>query len=77
MLFNDTVDSLNLPPLSDVPFSLIVRKDVVNAAVVAFLPPEELMVLLDYVVSLSLRQRMKPPLLPHGNFLTQSMHKGP
>lgn len=58
MLFNDTVDSLNLPPLSDVPFSLIVRKDVVNAAVVAFLPPEELMVLLDYVLP-ELAHRLK------------------
>ncbi|MBV95288.1 BPI fold-containing family B member 1, partial [Eschrichtius robustus] len=49
-LFNDSVDSLNLPSLHYTPFSLTMRKDVVNAAVAALLPPEELMVLLDYVL---------------------------
>uniref|UniRef100_A0A8C3W5P5 BPI fold containing family B member 1 n=1 Tax=Catagonus wagneri TaxID=51154 RepID=A0A8C3W5P5_9CETA len=58
MLFNDTVDSLNLPVPSNVPFSLVVRKDVVNAVVAALLPPEELMVLLDYVLP-ELARRLK------------------
>ncbi|XP_059934426.1 BPI fold-containing family B member 1 [Mesoplodon densirostris] len=49
-LFNDSVDSLNLPSLYYNPFSLTMRKDVVNAAVAALLPPEELVVLLDYVL---------------------------
>ncbi|XP_054939531.1 BPI fold-containing family B member 1 isoform X3 [Physeter macrocephalus] len=49
-LFNDSVDSLNLPSLYHTPFSLTMRKDVVNAVVAALLPPEELMVLLDYVL---------------------------
>ncbi|TEA32799.1 hypothetical protein DBR06_SOUSAS4210121, partial [Sousa chinensis] len=49
-LFNDSVDSLNLPSLYHSPFSLTMRKDIVNAAVAALLPPEELMVLLDYVL---------------------------
>ena len=74
-LFNDSVDSLNLPSLHYTPFSLTMRKDVVNAAVAALLPPEELMVLLDYVVSLSMGQSVKPPLPHHGDFLNQRGHK--
>uniref|UniRef100_A0A8C4LSD7 Uncharacterized protein n=1 Tax=Equus asinus asinus TaxID=83772 RepID=A0A8C4LSD7_EQUAS len=42
-----------MPTLEGEPFSLTIRQDVVNAAVATLVPPEELMVLLDYVVSLS------------------------
>ncbi|XP_032460085.1 BPI fold-containing family B member 1 [Phocoena sinus] len=49
-LFNDSVDSLNLPSLYHSPFSLTMRKDMVNAAVAALLPPEEIIVLLHYVL---------------------------
>ncbi|KAL2763825.1 BPI fold-containing family B member 1 precursor, partial [Daubentonia madagascariensis] len=48
--FNNSAASLTMPNLDSTPFSLIVRQDVVNAAVAALLPPEELMVLLDYVL---------------------------
>lgn len=41
-----------LPALGGAPFRLVLRQDVVNAVVAALLPPEELTVLLDYVVSL-------------------------
>lgn len=63
--------SLTIPALDSAPFSLTVRQDVVDAVLADFLPPEEIMVLLDYVVSLDMGQRMKPPLLHHGNFLNQ------
>lgn len=51
--FNESAVSLTMPTLEGEPFSLTIRQDVVNAAVAALVPPEELMVLLDYVVSLS------------------------
>ena len=60
-----------MPALDSAPFTLTKRQDVVNAALAALIPPEEIMVLLDYVVSLSMRRRIKPPLLHHGNFLNQ------
>ncbi|XP_071067936.1 BPI fold-containing family B member 1 [Dasypus novemcinctus] len=48
--FNDSAASLTVPALGNTPFSLVVKQDVVNAAVAALLPPEELAVLLDYVL---------------------------
>ncbi|XP_012521234.1 PREDICTED: BPI fold-containing family B member 1 [Propithecus coquereli] len=48
--FNNSVASLTMPTAHSAPFSLVVRQDVVNAAVAALLPAEELMVLLDYVL---------------------------
>lgn len=66
--FNKSAVSLTVPYLDSTPFSLTVRQDVVNAAVATLLPPEELVVLLDYVVSLGMRGL---PLLHHGNVLNQ------
>nr|XP_023482132.1 BPI fold-containing family B member 1 isoform X3 [Equus caballus] len=48
--FNESAVSLTMPTLEGEPFSLTIRQDVVNAAVAALVPPEELMVLLDYVL---------------------------
>ena len=53
--FNKSAISLTVPYLDSTPFSLTVRQDVANAAVAVLLPPEELVVLLDYVVSLGVR----------------------
>lgn len=75
--FSESAASLTIPALDSAPLSLTVRQDVVNAAVAALLPPEELMVLLDYVVSLDTGQRRKPPPLHHGNFLNQRGYKDP
>lgn len=75
--FSESVPSLTVPDLDGAPFSLTVRQDVLNAAIAALLPPEEFMVMLDYVVSLEMRQKMKPTLLHHGNFLTQRGCKDP
>ncbi|XP_039104607.1 BPI fold-containing family B member 1 [Hyaena hyaena] len=54
--FRESAVSLTVPPLDNSPFSLTVRQDVVNAAVAALLPPEELIVLLDYVLPELARQ---------------------
>ncbi|XP_046507785.1 BPI fold-containing family B member 1-like isoform X5 [Equus quagga] len=48
--FNESAVSLTMPTLEGEPFSLTIRQDVVNAAVATLVPPEELMVLLDYVL---------------------------
>ncbi|XP_003788285.1 BPI fold-containing family B member 1 [Otolemur garnettii] len=48
--FNNSVASLTIPTLGSTPFSLIVRQDVVNAVVAALVPPEEIIILLDYVL---------------------------
>ncbi|KAM5218369.1 BPI fold-containing family B member 1 isoform 2-T2 [Hipposideros larvatus] len=56
--FNKSAVSLTTPTLDSAPFSLTVRQDVVNAAIAALLPPEELMVLLDYVLP-ELARRLK------------------
>ncbi|XP_029773925.1 BPI fold-containing family B member 1 isoform X1 [Suricata suricatta] len=48
--FKESTASLTVPVLNNSPFSLTVRQDVVNAAIAALLPPEELVVLLDYVL---------------------------
>ncbi|XP_004393248.1 PREDICTED: BPI fold-containing family B member 1 [Odobenus rosmarus divergens] len=56
--FNKSAISLTVPYLDSTPFSLTVRQDVVNAAVTALLPPEELVVLLDYVLP-ELAHRLK------------------
>ncbi|CAK6447590.1 unnamed protein product [Pipistrellus nathusii] len=48
--FNEPGASLTIPALDGAPFSFTVRQDVVDAAVASLLPPEELMVLLDYVL---------------------------
>ncbi|XP_008147990.2 BPI fold-containing family B member 1 [Eptesicus fuscus] len=48
--FNESVASLTIPALDSAPFSLTVRHDVVDAVLADFLPPEEIMVLLDYVL---------------------------
>lgn len=53
--FEESAVSLTVPVLDNTPFSLTVRQDVVNAAIAALLPPQELVVLLDYVVSLRTR----------------------
>ncbi|KAM9590336.1 BPI fold-containing family B member 1 [Trichechus inunguis] len=55
-MFNDSLASLTLPTLNSAPFSLIVRQDVVNSAVVALLSPEKLAVLLDHVFPKLARQ---------------------
>lgn len=75
--FNKSAVSLTTPSLGSAPFSLTVRQDVVNAAIAALLPPEELMVLLDYVVRLDMGQRMEPPLPYRENFLNQRGCKDP
>lgn len=75
--FNKSAVSLTIPTLDGAPFSLTVRQDVVNAVIVALLPPEEFMVLLDYVVSLGMGERMEAPLLHHKNFLKQRGCKDP
>lgn len=49
-----------MPTVVSAPFSLAFRQDVVNAAVGVLLPPGELMVLLNYVVSLSMGQDGAP-----------------
>jgi hypothetical protein len=51
--FNDSVVAPALPTLNSTLFSLAIRQDVVSAVVAAILPPEELLVLLDFVVSLT------------------------
>lgn len=51
--FNESMSSLTMPTLNGTPFCFAVRQDVVNAVIAAMLPPEELMVLLDYVVRIS------------------------
>uniref|UniRef100_A0A8C7BF30 BPI fold containing family B member 1 n=1 Tax=Neovison vison TaxID=452646 RepID=A0A8C7BF30_NEOVI len=56
--FNKSAVSLTVPYLDSTPFSLTVRQDVVNAAVATLLPPEELVVLLDYVLP-ELARRLK------------------
>ncbi|XP_022349824.1 BPI fold-containing family B member 1 [Enhydra lutris kenyoni] len=56
--FNKSAVSLMVPYLDSTPFSLTMRQDVVNAAVAALLPPEELVVLLDYVLP-ELARRLK------------------
>ncbi|KAF3824804.1 hypothetical protein GH733_010138, partial [Mirounga leonina] len=56
--FNKSAISLTVPYLDSTPFSLTVRQDVVNAAVTALLPPEEIVVLLDYVLP-ELAHRLK------------------
>lgn len=56
--FNEPGASLTIPALDGAPFSFTVRQDVVDAAVASLLPPEELMVLLDYVVGPDMGQRM-------------------
>ncbi|XP_027478027.1 BPI fold-containing family B member 1 isoform X2 [Zalophus californianus] len=56
--FNKSAISLTVPYLDSTPFSLTVRQDVVNAAITALLPPEELVVLLDYVLP-ELAHRLK------------------
>ncbi|XP_024415660.2 BPI fold-containing family B member 1 [Desmodus rotundus] len=48
--FNESAVSLTMPALDSAPFTLTVRQDVVNAALAALIPPEEIMVLLDYVL---------------------------
>ncbi|XP_012610524.2 BPI fold-containing family B member 1 [Microcebus murinus] len=48
--FNNSAASLTMPSPNSAPFSLVVRQDVVNAAVAALLPTEELVILLDYVL---------------------------
>ncbi|XP_054429410.1 BPI fold-containing family B member 1 [Pteronotus mesoamericanus] len=48
--FNESAVSLTMPALDIAPFSLTIRQDVVNAAMAALIPPEEIMVLLDYVL---------------------------
>ncbi|KAM5305895.1 BPI fold-containing family B member 1-like isoform 1-T2 [Glossophaga mutica] len=48
--FNESAVSLTMPALDSAPFILTMRQDVVNAAMVALIPPEEFMVLLDYVL---------------------------
>ncbi|XP_006881758.1 PREDICTED: BPI fold-containing family B member 1 [Elephantulus edwardii] len=48
--FNTSSTSITVPTLNNDYFSFVVRLDVVNAAVAALLPPEELAVLLDYVL---------------------------
>lgn len=55
--FNESAVSLTVPYLDTTPFSLTVRQDVVNAVVASLLPPDELVVLVDYVVSLGTRGR--------------------
>lgn len=76
-LFNVAGDSLNLPTLNQTPFRLTVRKDVVVAIIAALIHSGKLTVLLDYVVSLSMEQSLKPALLHHGDFLNQRGHKDP
>ncbi|XP_075383904.1 BPI fold-containing family B member 1 [Tenrec ecaudatus] len=54
--FNSSAASLTVPSLDSAPFSLAVRQDVVSSAVAALVPPEELAVLLDYVLPELARQ---------------------
>ncbi|XP_037667617.1 BPI fold-containing family B member 1 isoform X2 [Choloepus didactylus] len=56
--FSNSAASLMVPALDGTPFSLVVRQDVVNAAVGTLLPPEELVVLL-YSVLPELAQQLK------------------
>ncbi|XP_007932754.1 BPI fold-containing family B member 1 [Orycteropus afer afer] len=56
--FNDSIASQTVPTLDSAPFSFIVRHDVVDSAVGVLLPPEELAVLLDYVLP-ELARRLK------------------
>ncbi|XP_040837182.1 BPI fold-containing family B member 1 [Ochotona curzoniae] len=48
--FNQTTAFLTAPTLDSAPVKFTVRHDLVNAVVAALLPPEEFVVLLDYVV---------------------------
>ncbi|XP_036899769.1 BPI fold-containing family B member 1 [Sturnira hondurensis] len=48
--FNESAVSLTMPALDSSPFTLTMRRDVVNGAIAALIPPEEAMVLLDYVL---------------------------
>lgn len=75
--FNKAAVSLTIPTLNGAPFSLTVRQDVINVAMAALLPPEELMVLLDYVVSLGRGQRGESSLLNHENVLNPRGCKAP
>lgn len=75
--FNKSAVSLTMPALDSIPFALTMRQDVVKAMMAALIPPEEIMVLLRSVVSLSMGWRMKPPLLHHGNSLNQRGCKDP
>ncbi|KAG8524104.1 BPI fold-containing family B member 1 [Galemys pyrenaicus] len=59
--FNESSLSLTMPAVDNTPFSLTVRQDVVNAVIAAMLPPEELMVLFDYVLP-ELARRLKSDL---------------
>ncbi|XP_049725726.1 BPI fold-containing family B member 1 isoform X2 [Elephas maximus indicus] len=61
--FNDSLVSLTVPTLDSAPFSLIVRQDVVNSVVAALLSPEELAVLLDYVLP-KLAHQLKSSIKP-------------
>ncbi|XP_035561597.1 BPI fold-containing family B member 1 isoform X1 [Canis lupus dingo] len=56
--FNESAVSLTVPYLDTTPFSLTVRQDVVNAVVASLLPPDELVVLVDYVLP-ELARRLK------------------
>uniref|UniRef100_A0A8C0QDJ2 Lipid-binding serum glycoprotein N-terminal domain-containing protein n=1 Tax=Canis lupus familiaris TaxID=9615 RepID=A0A8C0QDJ2_CANLF len=57
-VFNESAVSLTVPYLDTTPFSLTVRQDVVNAVVASLLPPDELVVLVDYVLP-ELARRLK------------------
>ncbi|XP_053430579.1 BPI fold-containing family B member 1 [Nycticebus coucang] len=48
--FNNSMASLTMPTLDNTQFSLIIRQDVVNAVVAALIPPQEIIILLDYVL---------------------------
>lgn len=48
--FNSSVASLSESTPDGAPFSLVLRQDLVNAVVSALIPPEELLVLLDFVL---------------------------
>ncbi|KAF6087442.1 BPI fold containing family B member 1 [Phyllostomus discolor] len=48
--FNESAVPLTMPALDSAPFALAIRQDVVNAVMAALIPPEEIMVLLDYVL---------------------------
>ncbi|XP_062058532.1 BPI fold-containing family B member 1 [Lepus europaeus] len=54
--FNGSAGFLTVPTLDSIPVRLIVKYDLVNAAVASLLPPEEFLVLLDYVLPKLARQ---------------------
>ncbi|XP_012782599.2 BPI fold-containing family B member 1 [Ochotona princeps] len=56
--FNQTKAFLTAPALDSAPVNFAVRHDLVNAVVAALLPPEEFVILLDYVVP-SLADQLK------------------